>query len=128
MAEVHFVADARPDGGDHAADLFVGQHFVVARLVGVDDFAAQREDGLVLADASALGAAAGRIALDEIQLALLDVAAGAIAEFAGQAAAAHGALALADQGLGLRGRPRGPRRPAWPSRRSTGRSSGCSSR
>ena len=88
FGEVHFVADARADGRDHAADLFVGQHLVFARLVGVDDFAAQREDGLVVADAAAFGAAAGRIALDQVQFALIDLAAGAVAEFAGQAAAA----------------------------------------
>ena len=90
------------DGRDHAADFFVGQHFVVARFVGVDDLAAQREDGLVLADAAAFGAAAGRIAFDQVQLALLDVAAGAVAELAGQAAAAQGALAFADQCRALR--------------------------
>ncbi len=88
LAEVDFFADAGADGRDDAADLFVGQDLVVARLVGVDDFAAQGEDGLVLADAAALGAAAGGIALDEVQFAALHVAAGAIAEFARQAAAA----------------------------------------
>ena len=54
--------------------------------------------------AAALGAAPGRIALDQVEFALVDLAAGAIAEFAGQPAAAHGALPLADQGLGLSGR------------------------
>ena len=52
---------------------------------------------------AALGAAAGRIAFDQVQLALVDVAAGAIAELAGQAAAGEGALALADQLLLLAG-------------------------
>ena len=69
LGEVHLVADARADGRDHAADFFVGQHLVFARLVGVDDLAAQGEDGLVFADAAAFGAAAGRIALDQVQLA-----------------------------------------------------------
>ena len=91
----------RADGGDDAADLFVGQDLVVAGLVGVDDFAAQGEDGLVLADAAALGAAAGGIALDEVQFAAFNVAAGAIAEFAGQSAAAQRAFAFADQHAGL---------------------------
>ena len=103
FGEVHFVADARADGRDHAADLLVGQHFVFARLVGVDDLAAQGEDGLVLADAAAFGAAAGRIALDQVQFARVDLAAGAVAELAGQAAAAQGALALADELPGLAG-------------------------
>ena len=114
LGEVHFLADARADGRDHAADFFVGQHFVFARLVGVDDLAAQREDGLVLADAAAFGAAAGRIALDQVQLALVDVAAGAVAELAGQAAAARARLCARGPVAGPCGRFRGPRPPAGP--------------
>ena len=97
LGEVLVFADAGADGGDHAADFLVGEHFVFARFVGVDDLAAQGEDGLELAQAAAFGAAAGRIAFHEVQLALVDVAAGAVAELAGQAAAGEGALALADQ-------------------------------
>ena len=55
------------------------------------------QDRLELAHAAAFGAAAGRIAFDEVQLALVDVAAGAVAELAGQAAAGEGAFAFADQ-------------------------------
>ena len=51
----------------------------------------------ILAHAAAFGAAAGRITFDQVQLALVDVAAGAIAELAGQAAAGEGAFAFADQ-------------------------------
>ena len=104
LGEIHFVADAGADGRDHAADFFVGQHFVVAALEGVDDLAAQRKDGLVLAQPSAFGAAAGRITFDQVQLAAFDVAAGAVAQLAGQAAATEGALAFADHQAGLAGR------------------------
>ena len=103
LGEVLVLADAGADGGDHAADFFVGEHFVLARLVGVDDLAAQGEDGLELALPAALGGAAGRIAFDQEQLALVDVAAGAVAELAGQAAAGERALAFADELLLLAG-------------------------
>ena len=53
--------------------------------------------------AAAFGAAAGGIALDQVQLAAFHVAAGAIAELAGQAAGGQGPLAFADQGAGLAG-------------------------
>ncbi len=101
--EVGVFADAGADGRDHAADFFVGEDFVFARLVGVDDLAAKGEDRLVLAQAAAFGAAAGGIAFDQVQLALVDVAAGAVAELAGERAAEEHAFALAEQGLGLAG-------------------------
>ena len=97
LGEVLIFADAGADGGDHAADFFVGEDFVFARFVGVDDLAAQGEDGLELAHAAAFGAAAGRVTFHEVQLALVDVAAGAVAELAGEAAAGEGAFAFADQ-------------------------------
>ena len=103
LGEVLVFADAGADGGDHAADFVVGEDFVFARLVGVDDLAAQRQDRLELAQAAAFGAAAGRIAFDEVQLALVDIAAGAVAELAGEAAAGEGAFAFADQLLRLAG-------------------------
>ena len=97
LGDVLVFADAGADGRDHAADFLVGEDFVFARLVGVDDLAAQRQDGLELAQAAAFGAAAGRVTFDQVQLALFDVAAGAVAELAGQAAAGEGAFAFADQ-------------------------------
>ena len=104
LAEIDLFADAAADGRDHAADFLVGQHLVFARFIGVDDLAAQGEDGLELAVAAALGAAAGRIALDEVQLAALDDLARAVAELARQSAAGEDALAVAEEGLGLAGR------------------------
>ena len=103
LGEVLVFADAGADGGDHAADFLVGEDLVFARFVGVDDLAAQGEDGLVLAHAAAFGAAAGRVAFHEVELALVDVAAGAVAELAGQAAAGEGAFAFADELLLLAG-------------------------
>ena len=61
------------------------------------------QDRLVHADAAAFGGAAGRIALDQVELALVHLAAGAVAQLAGQPAAGEHALALADQGAGLAG-------------------------
>src|SRR5947207_1854670 len=84
-------------GRDHAADFLVGEDLVFARLVGVDDLAAQGKDGLEVAQPAALGRAAGRIALDEIQLAALDLAAQAIAKLAGQAAAGVQPFAFAGE-------------------------------
>ena len=82
--DILFSADAGADGLNHAADLFVGQHFVFARLVGVDDFAPQRQDRLVFAQAASFGTASGRITFHQIQLALLHIFADAVAQFAGQ--------------------------------------------
>ena len=104
FGEIDLLADAAADGRDHAADFLVGQHLVFARFVGVDDLAAQGEDGLELAVAAALGAAAGRIALDQVKFAALDDLARAVAELAGQPAAGQDALAVAQEGLGLAGR------------------------
>src|SRR4029079_14239834 len=83
LGEVLVFADASADGTDHAADFLVGEDFVFARFGGVDDLAAEWKDGLVLARAAAFGAAAGRIAFHEVEFALVDVAAGAVAELAG---------------------------------------------
>ena len=62
------------DRRDHAPDLFVGEHFILAGLEGVDDFASQRKNGLVFADAAAFGASAGGITLDQVEFAFIDVA------------------------------------------------------
>jgi len=51
--------DACAEGSDHAADFFVGKHFVVAGFFDVEDFALEREDGLESAVATLLGGATG---------------------------------------------------------------------
>ena len=65
---VQLVADAGAQGADDGEDLVVGEHLVYARLVHVDDLAAQRQDGLEAAVAGLLGGAAGRIALYQVEL------------------------------------------------------------
>ena len=104
FGDVLLFADADADGLDHALDFFVGQHLVFAGFVGVDDLAAQRQNGLEIPQPAAFGAAAGRIALDQVQLAAFHFLADAIAQFAGQAAAAEHGLAFAEHVLGLAGR------------------------
>src|SRR5690606_11682336 len=81
----------------------VGQDFVFARLIGVDDLAPQRQDGLVFPQAAAFRAAAGGVSLHQVQLALFHFAAGAIAQLARQASAGERAFALTDQLLLLAG-------------------------
>src|SRR5690606_2456760 len=67
-------------------DFLVAQHFVVAGFFHVEDFALQREDGLVLPVASAFGGAAGRLALDEEQFTAFGVLFLAIRQFSWQSA------------------------------------------
>ncbi len=69
LLDVELVADAGADGADHGEDLLVGEHLVDARLLDVEDLAAQRQDRLEAAVARLLGRAAGRVALDQVQLA-----------------------------------------------------------
>ena len=96
------VADARADGRDEGADLLVREYLVEARLLGVDELAAQGQDRLVAPVAALLRGAAGRVALDDVELAESRVALGAVGELAREAPA--GKRALADR---LPGLPRG---------------------
>ena len=73
-----------------------GQRLVEARLLHVQDLAAQGQDGLERAVAALLGRAAGGVALDQVQLALLGVALLALGELAGQARAVERALAAGE--------------------------------
>ena len=66
---------------------------LVARLLDVEDLAAQRQDRLELAVAALLGRAAGRVALDDVDLAERRVLLLAVGELAGQAHAVEHALA-----------------------------------
>ena len=76
-----------------AANFFVAQHLVVAGLFDVEDFALERQDGLIFAVAPALGRAAGRFALDNEQLAARRIALLAVGELSGQAAGIQRGLA-----------------------------------
>src|SRR3546814_19492365 len=86
MVRVGLVAaDAGAQRGDQRADLVRGQHAVEARAFDVEDLAPQRQHRLVLAVAALLGRAAGRVALDDEQLAERRVLFLAVGELAGQA-------------------------------------------
>jgi hypothetical protein len=75
-------------------DLLRGEHLGRGDLPGVEDLAAQRQDGLELAAARLLGRAARRIALDQEQLGRLQVLARAVGQLAGEGGAADDSLAL----------------------------------
>ena len=73
--------------------LSLRQQLLVARLLHVQDLAAQRQDRLELAVAALLGAAAGGVALDDVDLAQRRVLLLAVGQLAGQAHAVEHALA-----------------------------------
>jgi hypothetical protein len=80
--------------------------FLVARLLDVEDLAAQRQDRLELAVAALLGAAAGGVTLDDVDLAQRRVLLLAVGQLAGQAhAVEHASCArhLARLARGLAG-------------------------
>ena len=60
------------------------EHLVEARAFDVEDLAAQREHGLVLAVAALLGGAAGRVTLDDEEFGLGRILLLAVGELAGQ--------------------------------------------
>ncbi len=61
-------ADPGAKRGDQRADLLARQHLVEACALDIQDLAAQRQYGLVLAGAALLGRATGGVTLDEEQL------------------------------------------------------------
>ena len=77
-------ADAAAERGDDVLELLVRQHLLGRRLLGVEHLAAQREDRLGAPVAALLGRAAGRVALDDEQLALAGIGRRAVGELAGQ--------------------------------------------
>ena len=85
LVGVEFLAaDAGAERRDQRADLLAAEHLVEARALDVEDFSAQGQHGLEGAVAALLGGAAGRIALDEQDLAFRRIALLAIGELAGQ--------------------------------------------
>ncbi len=68
LREVELVVDTGAERGDDRLDFGVLQHPVDARLLDVDDLAAQRQDRLEHRVAAALRRAAGRITLHHIHL------------------------------------------------------------
>ena len=94
LAQVKVVlADAAVQRLNDRADLFEAQDLVEASFFDVEDFTLERQDGLGLVVAPALGAATGRVAFDQVDLGFFDVFAGAVVELAGQAAAVERAFA-----------------------------------
>ena len=103
------LADAAAERGDHRADLLAAEHLVEARLLDVQDLALDRQNRLEAAVAALLRAAAGRFALDDVDLALRRIALLAVGELAGQRRAVERALA-AHEIAGLARRFARPRR------------------
>ena len=87
------LADAAAERRDHRPDFLAAQHLVEAGLLDVQDLALERQDRLEAAVAPLLGRPAGRVALDDVELALRRVALLAVGELAGQRAAVERALA-----------------------------------
>ena len=96
------VAHAGAQGRNHGLDLVVAQDLVEPGALGVEDLAAQRQDGLEVPVAALFGRAAGAVALDDVQLAFGRVALGAVGQLAGQGEAFQRRLAD-DQVAGLLG-------------------------
>ena len=86
-------AGAAADRLDQVGELGVGGELVLGRRCDVEDFSAQGQHGLRLAVARLLGAAAGRVALDDEQFGAFGRGVGAIGELAGQAQLLHRGLA-----------------------------------
>src|SRR5690606_10031489 len=92
--EVLSAGDAASERRDERPDLGRREHLVEARALDVEDLAAEREDRLRAAMAALLGRAAGRITLDDVELADRGVLALAVGELARERARVEGALAL----------------------------------
>src|SRR5579875_173383 len=93
LVEVEVLVDAGTERGDQRADLLVPQHLVHARLLDVQDLALNGQDRLEVPVAAGLRAAAGRLALDDEDLALRGVLFRAIRELAGEGADVERVLA-----------------------------------
>src|SRR6185437_12377055 len=68
LLEIELIADVRADRGDDRLDLRIREDFVDPVLLGVDHLAAQGQDRLKGAVPGVDGGAAGRVALDEVEL------------------------------------------------------------
>ncbi len=86
-------ADAGSEGRDDVADLLGGEGLVESGLLDIENLASEGEDRLEDTIPSLLGRAAGRVSLDEKELAVLGVALLALRELAGKAGAVECSLA-----------------------------------
>src|SRR5436190_6770056 len=69
LGRVEALADPRTESDDQRADVLAREDLVEARLLDVEQLAPERQDGLVAPVPALLGRAAGRVTLDEIELA-----------------------------------------------------------
>jgi hypothetical protein len=90
---VEALADARPEGDDQRPDVLAREDLVEARLLDVQQLAAQRQDRLEATVTALLGRAAGRIALDDVDLTAGGVPFLAIGQLARQGQPVERALA-----------------------------------
>ena len=86
-------AGAAADRLHQIGELRIGGELVLGGGSHVEDFSAQRKNRLGLAVARLLGAAAGRVALDDEQFGAFGGRIGAVGELAGQAQFLHRGLA-----------------------------------
>jgi len=103
LLEIELVADPRADRGDQGLDLEVLQDLVQARLLDVEDLAADRQDRLRRRVARRLRRAAGRVALNDVQLAAPGIVQLAVGELAGQRPPLQERLAAGEVARLLRG-------------------------
>ena len=109
LRDVELVADAGADGRDQRLDLGVLEHLVDAGPLDVEDLAPDGQDRLVLRVAGVHGRAAGRVALDDEELALAGSLRAAVLQLVGHARALERGLAPGGV-AGLTRRDAGPRR------------------
>src|SRR5206468_2979466 len=93
LRDVELVVHAGAERGEDAADLLVAEDLVDPRLLDVEDLPADRQDRLEAPVASLLGATAGRIPLDDEDLAHTGIVIRAIGELAGERAAVEDGFA-----------------------------------
>ena len=82
--QVEILVYADPECGDDGLELVVAQHRVDTGLLHVERLPPERQDGLEGLVAARLGRTAGRIALDEVDLAGHGILQGAVGQLAGQ--------------------------------------------
>ena len=87
------LAGIAADGDGQVVHFFGGQDRGAGHFPGVEDLAAQRQDGLEILVACLLGAAAGRVAFHQEQFGARQVLADAVGQLAGQSWALRDLLA-----------------------------------
>ena len=100
------LADAGADRGDHRLDFRVLERLVEARLLHVDQLAANRKNRLETPVASLLGGAAGGIALDDVKLGQVRIALRAIRQFPGKPPPVRAPLRIVSRALRAASRAR----------------------